>query len=449
MPIHTSRMLGARASGVRSYPVRIRAAHAVPRPRLADRNFNRLFLSMTTISHLTSRIVKCVRPIAMQTTAASAARTSRRKRLSKEDPEEESPLLPTLSASVTFFGQTRTSLLATWGFALIWFSQVARLANSAQVVEVAAAVLSPPRPAIAARRLPDAAGLFLATGSMGLTAEATPTRRAVRPREQPAQSPADPGFAMAMGDLGILLADSDAAFALPAAPTKTKPAAGGGAPIAGGADPGLAMALGDLGLLLADSDAAFAPPRAARAQASRPRAAPSAAAIAASPDASGPSDTHFVLTCALVHTFIAFVGFALGNDTVAEAHWRMMLLRVTLGAFGFICVVLSLSWQYNVGPVPPVMKRLFASEASFVLVGAQSMATWLLCSMLLPHAGRFGRLCTGSRPLHGVITVLGVGLYALDMPVVGVLACFGTLLAAMPGAKLAATSSTVSAALNL
>ena len=69
-----------------------------------------------------------------------------------------------------------------------------------------------------------------------------------------------------------------------------------------------------------------------------------------------------------------------------------------------------------------------------------------LIKMVLPHTGTFGRMYTSSRALHHLIAILGVGLYLLDMPTFGVAACFGTFLARMPGAKVAARSSTIAAA---
>ena len=89
---------------------------------------------------------------------------------------------------------------------------------------------------------------------------------------------------------------------------------------------------------------------------------------------------------------------------------------------------------------------LFASEASYIFGGAASLCAWLVASMVLPHTGTFGRMYTSSRALHHLIAILGVGLYLLDMPTFGVAACFGTFLARMPGAKVAARSSTIAAA---
>jgi len=145
----------------------------------------------------------------------------------------------------------------------------------------------------------------------------------------------------------------------------------------------------------------------------------------------------FVLTCAIVHTFVVGVGIAFGRDTLsmrAAAGVAGLIARVGVSSFVFLCGVYWLAWEYKIGPVPTVGERLFSSEQLFVLVSALHTTAWLTCSMAVPHSP-LGHLCTSSSKMHLVIAVIGAAVHASGLSarvscgVFGVLGAAGLLAA--------------------
>jgi len=124
----------------------------------------------------------------------------------------------------------------------------------------------------------------------------------------------------------------------------------------------------------------------------------------------------FVVTCALAHTVIVCVGIALGRDTrVLSRHGSSVaLLRAGVASFAFLCAVLYLAWEFQIGPVPAAVGAKLNSEAAFVLVGAASMSVWLTCSMLVPHS-QLGDKVLAAPSLHGCITAVGAGMALFDL----------------------------------
>jgi hypothetical protein len=357
----------------------------------------------------------------------------------EEAAEDDEPILelfhlPSPKESAAFLSQNSSMLLATFGFALIWFAQVAKGACPVHANGMAAAtkvtVTAPPNLALAtsastlSRRLErsNSAGRFLAMGHMGLALnEDAPASRPPPSARDPMRSNSAGRF-LAMGHMGLALnEDAPASRPPPASAPRQR------------SDAGLFLATGIFGLVFSQEPfAVLDVPNTTEALGSLSPAETSA----------------FVMTCALVHTLIVCVGMAIGNDTLTDIHALTELLRTVAVLFLLFCGALWWSWEYKVGPVPPIAELLFASETSYVFGGAASLCAWLVASMVLPHTGPFGRLYTSSRALHQVIATIGVGLYLLDMPTFGVAACFGTFLAMMPGAKVAARSSTIAAAMT-
>ena len=134
----------------------------------------------------------------------------------------------------------------------------------------------------------------------------------------------------------------------------------------------------------------------------------------------------FAVTCALVHTLIVSVGLALGRDTLSMREPSGAFLRVVVSSFCFMCAVLWLAWEYNIGPVPVVAARLFSSEEAFVLIGALQTTAWLTCSMAVPHSP-LGHVCTKSNKFHLAIALAGVSLHAMELSARSNVAVFGVL----------------------
>jgi len=402
--------------------------------------------------------------------SVSPARQSRKKRLSREEEEtaehNEFLPLPTPKESAAFLSQNCSMLLATFSFALIWFAQIAKGAchvHAKGVAEVRVSTpsnldLSPSTSAVSHLERSKTAGRFLATGHLGLALnEESRALRSPSAARSPQRTNAAGRF-LATGHMGILLDTPEDAPA-------SRPAAAAWDPERSNAA-GRFLAMGHMGLAM-NEDVSAVPPPAGAAPGVHERSdaglflatgifglvfsqepysvlnmRTSEALVSLSPA----EENGFVMTCALVHTLIVCVGIAIGNDTLSDIHALTELLQTVAALFVLFCAALWWSWEYKVGPVPPMAELLFASEASYIFGGAASLCAWLVASMVLPHTGTFGRMYTSSRALHHLIAILGVGLYLLDMPTFGVAACFGTFLARMPGAKVAARSSTIAAA---
>ena len=90
------------------------------------------------------------------------------------------------------------------------------------------------------------------------------------------------------------------------------------------------------------------------------------------------------------------------------------LLRAGVASFAFLCAVLYLAWEFQIGPVPAAVGAKLNSEAAFVLIGAASMSVWLACSMLVPHS-QLGDKVLAAPSLHGCITAVGAGMALFDL----------------------------------
>lgn len=162
-----------------------------------------------------------------------------------------------------------------------------------------------------------------------------------------------------------------------------------------------------------------------------PRRMPTPAAAPA-PAASPTADkVAFTVTCALVHTVIVMVGIALGRDTRVMSTWgsAQALLRAGVASFAFLCAVLYLAWEFQIGPVPAAVgaeapwAAKLGSEGAFVLIGAASMSVWLACSMLVPFS-KLGDKALKAPSLHGGITAVGTCMALFDMSAATSLAVF-------------------------
>jgi hypothetical protein len=125
----------------------------------------------------------------------------------------------------------------------------------------------------------------------------------------------------------------------------------------------------------------------------------------------------FVLTCAIVHTFIVAVGIAFGRDTLTlgdSAGAAGLIARAAAASFVFLCGVFWWAWEYKIGPVPTVGERLFSSEQLFVVVSALQTTAWLTCSMAVPHSP-LGHLCTSSGKMHMAIAMTGAAVHAAGL----------------------------------
>lgn len=156
-----------------------------------------------------------------------------------------------------------------------------------------------------------------------------------------------------------------------------------------------------------------------------PRRMPQPAALPA-PTASPMADkVAFTVTCALVHTVIVCVGIALGRDTRVMSSWgsAQALVRAGVASFAFLCAVLYLAWEFQIGPVPAAVGPMLGSEGAFVLVGAASMSVWLACSMAVPFS-KLGDKALKAPSLHGAITAVGTCMALFDMSAPASLAVF-------------------------
>jgi len=131
---------------------------------------------------------------------------------------------------------------------------------------------------------------------------------------------------------------------------------------------------------------------------------------------------YFVLTCSLVHTVIVCVGIAFGRDArTMGRNWTGPCLRAFVAAFAFLCVVLRLAWDYQIGPVPAVVAQ--HGELQFVIFGALSMSGWLGASMMVPLS-TLGDAAIGSTALHTCIAAVGLAMAFADVSVTSSLECF-------------------------
>ena len=313
----------------------------------------------------------------------SPARLARQKRLSHD---EEDVACDTKD----FVRSHRSALLATFVVAWVWFSLiVAPLA----VPVPPAATLDPPRQKLSGF------GLVLATGS-------------------------------------LLHLDHEDTYAIPlAASQPSRPPAVEHASKLERA--GLAMATGSPMFMHLERPA----------PAKTPPAAAASTSVAAPFIMSAAAERAFVLTCALVHTLIVCVGLAIGSDTRHSGGTYVHMLQACVGAFVLLCAALFLSWEWQLGPVPPVAQRIFGSQSAYVLVGAASATLWLCVPMCLEHTAT-GRAWTTSPSMCALTALAGATLLGLaplaELSLGGTAMCFAgivgsTAMAAAPRGHLASS----------
>jgi len=111
-----------------------------------------------------------------------------------------------------------------------------------------------------------------------------------------------------------------------------------------------------------------------------------------------------------------------------------------LGAsFCVLCASLFWSWEYSVGPVPPVARRLFGNdEMAYVLVGAASATSWLAVSMLVPHLAA-GRAWAASPRLCALTAAAGASVHLFE-PAGGAAGCAAVALLTAVGSTAALTA---------
>ena len=123
-----------------------------------------------------------------------------------------------------------------------------------------------------------------------------------------------------------------------------------------------------------------------------------------------------------------------------QNHWRGPLA-------GPICAALFLSWEWQLGPVPPVAQRIFGSQSAYVLVGAASATLWLCVPMCLEHTAT-GRAWTTSPSMCALTALAGATLLGLaplaELSLGGTAMCFAgivgsTAMAAAPRGHLASS----------
>ena len=323
----------------------------------------------------------------MDDVARPPARRCRQKRLSHEG-ESQNDVFPTLSNSAGFVNEHRAPLLATFVLAWVWFGQIV----APLVPQATPSTPSTPSTTMMARKTPmDKLGLAFATNSpsmmyFDLAAHQHKRERAVRP--PPA---AKAGTPWSKNDLGLYFATGATSLIHltenPTTATRAPPAT------------------------------ATSPPRGARGP------------------ASDVDMRSFVAVCVLVHTLIVGFGLAFGSDSTDIDSSRgpaSALLAAGGASFVFVCFVLYVSWEYNVGPVPAVAAKIFAqSEAAFVLVGAASATMWLSVSMLLEATG-----AAASPTLCGLTALAGGIVLATDASVGVSLSCLVVLVGGLVGSAL-------------
>jgi len=256
----------------------------------------------------------------------SPARQSRQKRLSHDEDEDSSTIIPTPKESWTFLHSHFSAIIATFCVCLVFFSNCVSPLVAHMRVPLASTVHAQLAPIVAER---DHLGLALALGDLGVHLDLSAQR-------------------IFWGS------DRSKHNSTPLSPD----------------DLGLALATGDYGLHR------FEPP------AAPPAAAPRAALDPPPPTAAVPDDLlPFVLAAALVHTLLVSFGFALSVD-----ERDVPLLGVGTTSFCILCLSLWAASSFDLGPIPPVGHALVGGHRTlFVIGGAATMTLWLVCSMLTPH----------------------------------------------------------------
>jgi len=308
-------------------------------------------------------------------------RATRQKRISKDffDDDDKGSLMEDAANGASVVVANSASLLACLSFGLVWFAFLAQLACASRGSDEL--VVAAPQTRW------DDAGLFMATGSLGLGkfTESDAISKHCRNKARPAMRK-DAGMALATGSL--LLSDDLATEIWP--------------------------------------QAASPDTREERREVA-PQKPPSS----------------FAVVAALVHTLLAGIGFALGKEALSGWDWKGTFMRTTLAAFAFLCGTLWGTWHLSLGPLPSTGALVFGSGVVYVLTTAISMCGWLACSMLLSRSGVLDSLRSHSPVQLCSLATACLSLYLLDMPGVGAATGASTILALIPAAWGRSTAAVV------